>query len=247
MAPKSFEEPDASFEEPDALLRQVSNPRSVTWADDTINREVASTCFSCTRHFSLRLGNACMDYFTVRKRKKSMDKPGKRGYLWKLNADVPVGIPMELACIRNWRCRLFWLEACSAGEYAMKYVSEQFDGKQAHACTVSGASGDLQTLPEVDMGPMSPATRYWTSSNVRHYNVAFGFGKGEQVPSKLYPFAIRWRAEEETERQLVVAAATEASRTKWVTSIQAKMVQRHPMLPSGYRQRDTQAKRLLKM
>lgn len=169
-----------------------------------------------------------MDCFTFKRRKKMVvsDKPGKQGYLWKLNADVPVGMPENLACLRNWRRRLFWLEACGAGRYAMKYISERVDGNLALACTVSGPTGDLQTLPEIDMEPMSPNTRYWVSSNVRHYNVAFGFGKSEQLPVKLFPFAIRWKGDEETERELVVAAATEGSRRKWVRSIQAKMVQR---------------------
>lgn len=169
----------------------------------------------------------------VRTRTKLADNPGKRGYLWKLNADASE-TPSSLASIKCWRRRFFLLRN-RRGCHWMMYLSEKHDGQMSLACALNSSKNAtcIEVLPEVDVEPISPETRYWAKSSLQQYNVAFRFGPASDksvdnesmLPSKLYPFALRWSDAANVEQRLVVASPAAESRAQWMASIKQKIAE----------------------
>uniref|UniRef100_A0A7S0FEA1 PH domain-containing protein n=1 Tax=Pyrodinium bahamense TaxID=73915 RepID=A0A7S0FEA1_9DINO len=159
-----------------------------------------------------------------RREQKAWDHPGKQGYLWKLNSGAGDEL-LRLSCLRSWRRRLFLVHDAHGepGRMALLYLSEKRDGQMTLACTLGGQLGPL---PEVEIEPPSPGTRYWARSNLQQYNVAFGFDTGSVsetydalLPERLYPFKVDWADPNEGEHCLVLAATSEEVRARWLAGL----------------------------
>lgn len=185
---------------------------------DTFLRFCADCCCPTTAKPPKRHGH--------RKRPMPKNRPGWQGYLWKLNSDADE----EMQDLRSWRRRLFLQRSAREKGVGLAYLSEKRDGELTLACSLAGLMGEsILPMKKIALDSPSPDVRYWATSNLHSYDVAFGFDDGrgleacdELVPEQLYPFSITWVDVEQEIHTTVLAADSEEVRDKWISSLARK-------------------------
>lgn len=240
---------DTGFSKDDGTPGQVvkaetsgSSSRRVTWREingacaEVMQFEVADPSASCSLHRvgqqdSQRCSSAICAYFkelwnVIRNTpEEPEERPDLSGYLWKLNADVEDDLD-QLANIRNWRRRLFFLRLAQ-GRLALTYISEKENGMLHLACIFDPDPASVTELPRISVSPITQEALHNLGNNMRQYDLAFVdfsvFDEAtyeEQAPQQLFPFKVVWKDQRSTEHSLLLATQSVFHRTTWLRHIE---------------------------
>lgn len=163
---------------------------------------------------------------------ESADEPlggtlGLNGYLWKY-AHNRSESPEELANMKNWRRRLFFLRDHQDLGRMLAYISEKEDGSLQVAAVLSsqGRVASLHRLSGSRVSALNNSDRLKVQKDLRDYDTAFRYedprGKHDedylvQIPSQLHSCAIEWEDTSGEKHRVVVADSDPGVLDRWMS------------------------------
>jgi len=180
----------------------------------------------------------CMQFLGFIKQLVAPFPAGKREisvYIWKFTRKKE-GLQDELANLKLWNRRLFFLREHSHEGRTLHYISEKENCSLHLVCTVHSekkSEVSIQEMPVVDICALDEIECQSLLNDMATYDIAFGDESRasnaydvedlhqmsdykSEVPAQLFPWKIRWTAAGGVEKSAVLANTSETQRARWL-------------------------------